>query len=129
MTWHDRVIRLLLPAIDYALFLVTSIGGAPLVWAHVGAFALASAPSFPFVTRDPPATGAQHLGGFRLNAQLIRIFVIAMSSRVVLLWLFSQPLGWTPVLAVIPAILISHLVLRNGAALFAAAPMRGCSDR
>ena len=116
MIRRDRVSWLVLPVIDYALFLVTFIGSGLLVGAHVTAFVLASAPSFPFVTRDSLA-GANHLGGLRLNVQLLRIFVIALSSRVVVLCLFSGPLGWTPVLAILPAIFISHLVLRHLAGL------------
>ena len=126
MTKRDRVSWLVLSAIDYALFLVTFIGSGLLVGAHVTAFVLASAPSFPFVTRNSLA-GANHLGSLRLNVQLLRIFVIALSSRVVALSLFLGPLGWTPVLAILPAIFISHCVLRNLAA-FAGLPCRLIPD-
>jgi hypothetical protein len=128
MTRRDRVICLLLPVIDYALFLVTLTGGGSLVSAHVTAFVLASALSCPFVTRDSPAS-AQHLGGLRLNVQLLRIFVIALSLRVVVLYLFSRSVGWPAASAILPAIFVSHLVLRNGVALFGGSPTREGSER
>jgi dolichol-phosphate mannosyltransferase len=103
----SRLVPAIWPVTDYALFLIAYGCGAPVVSAHIFGFAVASAVVRLRGTRSAP-TVADRPWDLRLHAQLFAMIFVAVSLRGGVLALFMQSLGWTPVYAMIPAVLASH---------------------
>jgi hypothetical protein len=99
------------PASDYALFLIAYRWGAPVVSAHIYAFAVTSALARLTGTRSDP-TAADRPWDLRLHAELFAMTVVVVSLRGGVLALFMQSLSWTPVYAMIPAVLASQIFSR-----------------